>query len=148
MKINTKVRYGIRTMIEIALHWKGEGVFQKEISERQEISFKYLDQIISSLKVSGLILNSEGRGSGYKLSRDPESISVYDVYRAFENELCIIDCLANGSDCNRDQICPTKDFWHQFNIHMVEFMDSTSIADLVEKQKELQQSEELNMFFI
>ena len=148
MKINTKVRYGIRTMIEIAMHWNGEGVFQKEISRRQEISFKYLDQIISLLKASGLILNKEGRGSGYKLSRDPERISVYDVYRAFENDLCIIDCLSPGSDCKRDQICPTKDFWHQFNVHMIDFMDSTTLSDLVKKQKELQQSEELNMFFI
>jgi len=148
MKINTKVRYGIRTMIEIAVHWNGEGVFQKDISERQEISFKYLDQIISSLKASGLILNTEGRGSGYRLSRDPDTITVYDVYRTFENDLCIIDCLASGSDCKRDQICPTKDFWYDFNKHMIEFMKSTNIGDLAKKQKELQQSEELNMFFI
>jgi len=148
MKVNTKVRYGIRTMIEIALNWNGEGVFQKEISQKQEISFKYLDQIISSLKASGLIVNSEGRGSGYKLSRDPESISVYDVYRAFENDLCIVDCLSAGTDCKRDHICPTKDFWQQFNKHMVDFLDSTTIGDLAEKQRKLQQSEELNMFFI
>lgn len=148
MKINTKVRYGIRTMIEIAMNWNVKGIYQKEISENQEISFKYLDQIISSLKASGLIVNWEGRGSGYRLSRDPESISVYDVYRAFENELCIIDCLSSGSDCKRDQICPTKDFWHEFNVHMVEFMESMSIGKLAEKQKKLQQSEEMNMFFI
>jgi Rrf2 family protein len=148
MKINTKIRYGIRTMIEIGLNWEGEGVFQKEISRNQEISFKYLDQIISALKASGLILNSEGRGSGYRLSREPESITVYDVYKAFENDLCVVDCISAGSDCNRDQICPTKDFWHQFNQHMVDFMESTSIGDLVKKQKELLQSEELNMFVI
>ncbi|HEC42202.1 MAG TPA: Rrf2 family transcriptional regulator [Bacteroides sp.] len=148
MKINTKVRYGIRTMIEIAINWNGEGVFQREIAERQEISFKYLDHIISSLKASGLILNAEGRGSGYKLSRDPEKISVYDVYRAFENDLCVIDCLSPGGECKRDQICPTKDFWHQFNVHMIDFLSSKSIGELAKKQKELQQSEELNMFFI
>ena len=135
-------------MIEIAMQWNGQGVYQRDISKRQEISFKYLDHIISSLKASGLILNAEGRGSGYKLARDPESISVYDVFRAFENDLCIVDCLAAGSDCKRDQICPTKDFWNQFNIHMIDFMDSTTIGDLAKKQKELQQSEELDMYFI
>ena len=148
MKINTKVRYGIRTMIEIALHWNGKGVFQREISERQEISFKYLDHIISSLKVSGLILNAEGRGSGYKLARDPEKISVYDVYKAFENDLCVLDCLAPGSECKRNQICPVRDFWHNFNLHMIDFLASTSIGELAKKQLELQQSEEMNMFFI
>lgn len=130
------------------MNWNVKGIYQKEISENQEISFKYLDQIISSLKASGLIVNWEGRGTGYRLSREPESISVYDVYRAFENELCIIDCLSAGSDCNREQVCPTKDFWHDFNVHMVEFMDSKSIAELAEKQKELQQSQDMNMFFI
>ncbi len=90
-------------MIEIADNWNGKGVFQKEISEKQEISFKYLDAIISSLKASGLIVNAEGRGSGYKLSRKPESITVYDVYKAFENDLCIVDCLSGGHDCPKDQ---------------------------------------------
>jgi Rrf2 family protein len=61
MKFNTRTRYGLRTMIELSMNWKGKGVLQKEIAERHEISFKYLDQIIASLKASGLIANSEGR---------------------------------------------------------------------------------------
>ena len=78
-------------MIELAMQGNGKGVLQKEISERQEISLKYLDQIIASLKASGLIANSEGRMSGYTLSKDPGKISVYDLYKAFEHELNIID---------------------------------------------------------
>jgi Rrf2 family protein len=148
MKVNTKIRYGIRTMIEIALNGNGNGVFQKEIARNQEISFKYLDQIIAALKASGLIVNSEGRGSGYRLSRDPDRISVYDVYRAFENDLCVVDCLSAGYDCKRDQICPTRDFWRDFNQHMVDFLESASIGDLAMKQKELQQKADANMFFI
>jgi Rrf2 family protein len=148
MKINTKVRYGLRAMIEIAIHRNGGGVLQKEISENQEISFKYLDTIISTLKASGLIINAEGRGSGYRLSKEPDGITVYDVYKAFESDLCLIDCLDPGRDCPRNGICPTKDFWHDFNKQMIEFMSSVSIGELAEKQKKLKLSEELNMFFI
>jgi len=147
MKINTKIRYGIRTMVEIALHWNGQGIYQREIAENQEISFKYLDQIISSLKASGLIQNMEGRGSGYRLARDPEDISVYDVYRAFENDLCIVDCLSTG-DCNRDQVCPTKEFWQGFNQHMIDYLISTSIGQLAKRQEELNKSETINMYII
>ena len=148
MKINTKIRYGVRTMVEIGVHWNGQGVYQREIADRQEISFKYLDQIISSLKASGLILNAEGRGSGYKLARNPEKITIYDIYRAFENDLKIIDCLTLDGECKRDPICATKDFWHQFNKHMIDFLQSATISDLAKKQKELQNSEELYMFYI
>lgn len=149
MKINTKVRYGIRAMIEIALHWEArEGVFQREIAEQQEISFKYLDSIVASLKAAGLIRTADGRGSGYVLSQDPGSITVYDVYKAFENELCIVDCLSEGKDCPRDQICAMQDFWSGFNQHMIDYLESTCIGDLAEKQKELQKSDVLNMYII
>ena len=149
MKINTKVRYGIRAMIEIALHWeKQEGVFQREIADRQEISFKYLDAIVSSLKASGLIQTAEGRGSGYILSREPENITVYDVYKAFENELCIVDCLSEAKDCPRDQVCATKEFWKGFNEHMISYLEAKTIAELAKRQEELQNSDALNMFII
>ena len=146
MNINTKIRYGIRSMIEIAMHWNGKGVYQREIADRQEISFKYLDQIISSLKAAGLIINTEGKGSGYKLARNPENITVYDVYKAFENDLNIID--SSDAECKRDQLCATKDFWYQFNTHMIDFLDSVTIGELSRKQKELQNNEELYMFYI
>jgi Rrf2 family protein len=148
MKVNTKIRYGVRTMVEIALHWDKKGVYQREIAEKQDISFKYLDHIISSLKASGLIINAEGRGSGYKLARNPEKITVYDIYRAFDSDLKIIDCLSEDGDCKRDPICATKDFWNQFNSHMIEFLNSTTIGDLAKKQDDLRNSKDLYMFHI
>ena len=109
MKFNTKTRYGLRTMIEIAMHRGEGGILQKEISERQEISFKYLDAIIASLKASGLIVNAAGRMSGYILSRNPEDISVYDIYKAFEKELLVADCLAEESSVKQDFFCSAKE---------------------------------------
>lgn len=148
MKFNTKTRYGLRTMIELAMHGTDSGVYQKEISEWQEISFKYLDQIIASLKASGLIVNAEGRMSGYILSRNPEEINIYDVYKAFQHELMIIDCLKGDGNCSREGKCATRDFWNGLNTLIVEYLESTNLKDLARQQEAINERESASMFYI
>jgi len=148
MKFNTKTRYGLRTMIELAMNGNDSGVYQKEISERQEISFKYLDQIIASLKASGLIVNSEGRMSGYVLSKNPEKINVYDIYKAFQHELRIIDCLDGEGNCNRKNKCATREFWSDLNKLIVDYLKSTNLKDLAQKQEAINERESESMFYI
>ena len=148
MKFNTKTRYGIRAMIELGMHWKGNGVFQKEIAERQEISFKYLDQLISSLKAAGLIENASGRMSGYILSKDPGEISIYDIYKAFEPELAIIDCLSDEGDCSRKSTCASNEFWNELNRLIINYLESAKLKDLAEKQKQINESQEASMYYI
>jgi len=148
MKVNTKTRYGLRTMIELAMHGNDSGVYQKEISERQEISFKYLDQIIASLKASGLILNAEGRMSGYVLSQNPEEINIYDVYKAFQHELRIIDCLDGEGNCSRENKCATREFWSDLNSLIVNYLKSTNLKDLAEVQEAINERESESMFYI
>ena len=135
-------------MIELAMQGNGKGILQKEISERQEISFKYLDQIIASLKASGLITKSEGRMSGYTLTKDPGKISVYDIYKAFEYELKIIDCLTDEGICRRDRSCATREFWNDLNNLIVEYLKSTNLKELAQKQEEINESEAASMFYI
>ena len=135
-------------MIELAMNGNDSGVYQKEISERQEISFKYLDQIIASLKASGLIVNSEGRMSGYILSKDPEEINVYDVYKAFQHELMIIDCLQGEGNCSREGKCATREFWGGLNDLIVNYLESTNLKDLAEKQEAINERESESMFYI
>ena len=148
MKFNTKTRYGIRTMIELAMHWQGEGVFQKEISERQEISFKYLDQLISSLKASGLIENADGRMSGYVLAKDPVDISMYDIYKAFEPELTIVDCLSEGGICTRSGQCAAREFWDGLNKLIIKYLEDNNLEVLAQKQKKLNEDQAASMFYI
>ena len=148
MKFNTKTRYGLRTMIEIAMHGGRGGILQKEISERQKISFKYLDPIIASLKASGLIVNAAGRMSGYILSRSPEEISVYDIYKAFEKELLIADCLAEKKIPARDYLFTAREFWHELNEAIKQHLQSVKLKDLAEKQLEIQEEKTENMFYI
>ena len=148
MKFNTKTRYGLRTMIEIAMHRGGGGVLQKAISERQDISFKYLDAIIASLKASGLIVNASGRMSGYILAKSPEDISVYDIYKAFEKELLVADCLGEGGTGNQEYHSSAKEFWSTLNEQVITYLKSAKLSDLAKRQLEINEKKSENMFYI
>lgn len=134
MRFSTKTRYGIRAMIEIALEEGKEGVFQKDIAEKQQLSIKYLDHIISALKIAGLISSFKGRKSGYKLNRSAELISMYDIHLAFENGICVIDCLCENFECEREKECAVLDFWKGLNTQIIDYLKSTSLADIVTKK--------------
>ena len=149
MKLNTKTRYGIRAMIELAMDWKGKGIFQKEISERQQISYKYLDHIISALKTKGLIANVDGKKSGYRLSKQPEEITIYDIYKAFEPALQIVDCINNEGECAKQKKCAASDLWCGLNKQIIDYLDAINLKELSDKQMALnQQGEKADMYFI
>ena len=134
MQFSTKTRYGIRAMIEIAIEGGVESVYQKDIAEKQNLSVKYLDHIIAALKVAGLIVPFKGRKSGYKLKRAPELISMYDIHLAFETGICVIDCLCEGTDCDRKNICAVIDFWEGLNTQIIDYLKGVSLADIAEKK--------------
>lgn len=137
MKFSTKTRYGIRATLEIALNGDTNGIYQKEIAQNQDISYKYLDQIINSLKVAGLVTKADGRKSGYILTREPAEISVYDIHNAFEPGICVIDCMAMNFSCDREKFCALKGFWGQLNNTIIDYFKSTTIKDLMEEQVKL-----------
>jgi len=124
-------------MIEIALDEKGNGVFQKDISEKQKISNKYLDNIITSLKTAGLIVNKRGRKSGYRLSRNASEISLLDIYKAFEPAISIVDCIADDYDCGLLNTCSVREFWLGLNNHIISYFESFTLKDLVINHKTL-----------
>ena len=136
MKFNTKTRYGLRTMFELALNAdRKEGTLQKEIAENQYVSVKYLDHIIADLKAAGLIANVGGKKSGYRLNKPAEKITIYDIYLAFEDKLAIIDCLLVDGHCPRKKNCVLKDYWHGLNQSIRANMESQNLKELVEKTK-------------
>ena len=137
MKLNTKTRYGVRTMIELAMDWGGKGLLQKEISESQGISYKYLDHIISALKARGLIVNVDGKKSGYKLTRKPEEITIYDIYKAFEPELLIVDCLSKDGKCTNERSCASNELWCELNEIIIQYLKSHRLKELSDKQIEM-----------
>jgi Rrf2 family protein len=134
MRLNTKVRYGVRTMLEIASNEAGDGVFQKDIAEKQELSVKYLDHIIRALKKRNLVSNVGGRKSGYKLSRNPSLITLYDIYLAFEPELCIVGCVSEGIPCSMKVKCKATDCWGNLNKLIIDYMKEQTLEKLMSTQ--------------
>ncbi len=134
MKFSTKIRYGLRAMMEIASDTSGNGVFQKDISENQGLSLKYLDHIIAELKASDLISNQKGKKSGYILTRPPSEITMYDIHNAFEPGICIIDCLSEHIHCERVEGCSARGFWGNLNQQIIDYFKSVSLEDLVKKE--------------
>jgi Rrf2 family transcriptional regulator, iron-sulfur cluster assembly transcription factor len=137
LKFNTKTRYGVRTVLEIALNQAKGSVFQKDIAEKQEISVRYLDNIIAALKTAGLISTLRGKKSGYILTRKPSEISIYDIHTAFEPGINIVDCLAVNKECEKELSCASKFFWNELNDLIVSYMKSKTIADMVEKHDKM-----------
>jgi Rrf2 family protein len=140
MKINAKLHYGLKTMIELAMDRSETGMLQKELAERQCMPNKFLDSVIHSLKVAGLIANVAGRKSGYKLTKPTGDITVYDVYRAFEPELRIHFCLAGYEACPRTYFCASRYFLCHFNEEMENYMKASTLEQLVAEQVKLNSS--------
>jgi len=145
VKFSTKTRYGVRAVLEIALNSGEMGIYQKEIAKNQSISYKYLDHIMNALKVAGLVTKAAGRKSGYILRRDPSEITIYDIHRAFEPGICVIDCAAPEYECERQNICSLKGFWGELNNQIISYFKSTTIQDLMEKQTKLDDVVNINV---
>lgn len=132
MRVNTKIRYGLRTIIEIAHTSDPNGVLQKDIAKNQHISLKYLDSIISALKIKGLVANSKGRGSGYLLTREPKDISMLDIYTAFE-QIVVIECINNKSFCERStHDCKAQSYWNEFNLDFRHLLAKKNLEQIMQ----------------
>lgn len=132
MRVNSKIRYGLRTMIEIACSTEPNGMLQKDIAKNQNISLKYLDPIISSLKLKGLIANSRGKGSGYKLARSSDEISMLDIYTAFE-QIEVIECINNMSFCDRSMHdCKGRNYWNEFKDDFIAILSKKNLTQIMQ----------------
>jgi len=133
MRINTKIRYGLRTIIEIANASILEGILQKDIAKNQNLSLKYLDPIISALKLKNLIVNLKGKGSGYILTRPPQEITLYDIYSAFEN-VEVVDCVSIPKFCDScNEICKSHSFWITFKNDFEAILKNRTLKDVLEE---------------
>lgn len=129
MKFSTRDRYALRLMVELANH--GEALVPlKEISDSQQISLKYLEQIITPLAKAGLVTSVRGAQGGYRLARPETEITAGEILRAVEGELTAIPCLGANMDCPRRDQCQTLDFWCGLNDLINQYVDSVSLARL------------------
>ena len=136
MKISTKGRYAVRVMLDLAVHNTGEYVKVKQIAERQEISEKYLEQIISILNKAGCVKSVRGAQGGYKIAKDPSNYSVGMILRLTEGSLSPVSCLDDEiNECERCDTCETLEVWKDLKKAIDDVVDNVTIADLVERQE-------------
>ncbi len=138
MKISTKGRYALRLMLDLAIHDTGEPVRIKDIAARQEISDKYLEQIISSLNKAGYVKSIRGPQGGYRLTKKPEQYTVGMILRLTEGSLAPVACLDDEvNSCTRQDTCATLRLWKMVNDSVSSVVDKVTLADLVEWQNEM-----------
>lgn len=134
MKISTKGRYAIRVMIDLAEHNTGEFIPLMDIAERQEISEKYLESIVSVLSKNELLLSLRGKGGGYKLNRLPEEYTIGDILRLTEGSFAPVACLEKKPNtCVKAGECKTLGMWEGFQKVVEQYFDGITIADLANK---------------
>ena len=131
MKISTKGRYALRVMIDLALNRNGKYITLKDIAERQEISNKYLEQIISLLNKAGYLETARGNTGGYKLAKEPKEYKIGDILRATEGDLAPIYCLTEEGECNKQKSCKTYSFWNGLDDVINEYIYSKTLEDLI-----------------
>lgn len=135
MKISTKGRYALRLMIYIATHSNGKPVSIKDIAKNEDISDKYLEQIISILNSGGLVRSVRGPQGGYLLRKAPENITVGMVLRLTEGTLAPVSCVEEDAPaCSRESICSTYGLWRNLYDAICGVVDTTTIADLCSNQ--------------
>jgi Rrf2 family protein len=140
MKISTRARYGTRLMLALGVNYGQRPVFLKEIAKAEEISEKYLSQIIMPLKAAGLVNSFRGAHGGYVLSRAPAQISLKDIVGVLEGDFNLVGCVGNPSECSRVSICVTRDLWSKLGRQISEMLKTVTLEDLVKRFKEKRQT--------
>lgn len=137
MKISTKGRYALRMLVDLAEHSNDGFVALKDVAERQGISKKYLEQIIPVLNRAGVLQTNRGYRGGYKLANSPGKFTVGEILRLTEGSFAPVSCLEQDPvQCERSAECPTLSMWKGLYKVINEYLDSITIQDLLDKQKE------------
>ncbi len=135
MMVSTKGRYALRVMIDLAENNTGDYIPLKDIAERQDISKKYLESIMTLLSKNGLITAMHGKGGGYRLDRSPAEISVGSILKVTEKSLAPVACLEEDpNSCARAPFCKTLPMWSKLYTMIDEFFEGTSIEDLLQEE--------------
>ena len=128
--ISTRGRYALRVMIDLANHPEGY-LPLKEISERQDISLKYLESIMPGLKEAGFVSGTHGKGGGYKLARPVGSYTVGEILRVAEGTIAPVACLEDDYRCERADTCPTLSTWKKLDAIINDYLDTVKLVDLM-----------------
>ena len=136
MRLSTRGRYGTRMMLDLAANYDNGPIPLREIAKRQELSVKYLEQLIIPLKSAGLIRSVRGARGGYVLAEKPEQISVGQIIDILEGGLSLVDCVEDPNTCEREKACLTRDIWLRMSERLMEELSCLSLRDVLNGKRE------------
>jgi Rrf2 family protein len=138
MQLSTKVRYGIRAMLEIALQYDGTPVMASSIAEKQALSRKYLENLLNMLRVNGLVKSVRGSKGGYILSKDPKDITLEEIVIALDGPLAITPCVEAPKSCEFSDSCVTYDLWVDMTDLISNYLKGKSLKTLIDNYNQKQ----------
>jgi Rrf2 family transcriptional regulator, cysteine metabolism repressor len=141
MKLSSRTRYGMRAILELALEYGKAPLQIKTIADREDISNKYLEQLIAMLKASGLVRSIRGPRGGYVLAKPPSEVLMKDVFLTLEGPMIPAECLQHEEYCERCTDCATRQIWHQLQNAILGVLESVTLADLVKNSQDLKKKE-------
>ncbi len=136
MKLSTRGRYGVRALLDLALHERKEPVLLKDIAQRQQISLSYLEHLISPLIAAGIVRSTRGPKGGVLLARPPERIRLSEVVQLLEGSTAPVECVDKPWVCARSESCVTRDVWGELKKAMNGVLESTTLQDLVDRHRD------------
>jgi Rrf2 family transcriptional regulator, cysteine metabolism repressor len=135
MKLSTRTRYGMRALVDLAIHNDGQPVQLKDIAERQQISLSYLEHLIIPLISAGFVKSTRGAKGGVALAKPADQIHLKEVLETLEGPLAPVDCLRDSKNCPRSGVCATQDIWGEMKEAMEKVLDANTLQDLADRQK-------------
>ncbi len=137
MHLSTKVRYAARAMIDLAMHYKNEPIQLNDIACSQNISVKYLEQIMAPLRARGFVRTQKGSKGGYHLAINPDKITLYDIVESIEGSIAPVSCVDDADSCDRFDKCVTRSVWTGMKEAVKKELQSKSLAELAFEQEKL-----------
>ncbi|MBM4277959.1 MAG: Rrf2 family transcriptional regulator [Deltaproteobacteria bacterium] len=136
MRISTKIRYGARAMLELASRYGKGPVDLKEIARKEDISLKYLEQVIIPLRTAGLVRSVRGSKGGYSLAKPPSEICLNDVIESLDGTTQLMECLKDPKGCKKAPFCVTRDIWKEASDAINKIFRSVTFEEMVNRKKE------------
>jgi len=133
LRLSTRGQYGVRAMFEIARGYPDHPLTIREISERQDVSVPYLEQILNKLRRAGLVRSVKGPGGGYLLTRKPGEVSIASILKELEGPVAITSCLNPEEGCARIEGCVTHLLWKSLGANIEAFLETITLSDLLDK---------------
>ena len=130
-------------LLDLALHQSEEPVLLKAIAQREQISLPYLEHLVTPLIAGGIVRSTRGARGGVSLAKPPEGITLSEVIQLLEGSIAPVECVNNPGVCSRSELCVTRDIWSELKKAMNGILESTTLQDLVERQKRKDRSEEM-----